>query len=98
MIKVEKLTSTSIALVDGRRILEGQLITHEEFKTLVVEVGEVTLSIDEKELVTIKAPADLVPEPEVNVDQEPKIDPKIEQEVKEVSKVKKVALKVAKTA
>jgi hypothetical protein len=94
MIKVEKLTSTSIALVDGRRILEGQLITHEEFKTLVVEVGEVTLSIDEKELVTIKAPADLVPEPEVNVDQEPKI----EQEVKEVSKVKKVALKVAKTA
>ncbi len=99
MIKVEKLSSTNIALVGGRRLLEGQLITHEEFKTLKVEVGEVTLSIDEKELITIKAPNAPVPEskPEVKVDQEPMIEPKVEPEVKEAPKVKKVVAKVAKT-
>lgn len=55
MIKIEILSPTAIATVEGYRVLEGQLITHEEYATLVVEVGSVTVSIDEKELVTIDA-------------------------------------------
>lgn len=68
MIKIESLSPTAIATVEGYRILEGQLITHEEYATLVVETGSVTVSIDEKELVTINAKDKLPPDPEASTD------------------------------
>lgn len=68
MIKIESLSPTAIVTVEGYRILEGQLITREEYATIVVEAGSVTVSIDEKELVTINAVDKLPPGPEASTD------------------------------
>lgn len=56
MVKIEKLTDDAVVTLDERSISLYQLITSDEFKRLKVQHGEVTVSVDENEIVIINAP------------------------------------------
>ena len=71
MVKIEKLTNDAVVTLDERSISLYQLITSDEFKRLKVHHGEVTVSIDENEIVVISAPVAPVVEPEL-----PLVEPK----------------------
>lgn len=62
MVKIEKLSQTCIATINGSMIAVGQLYTLIEFRSMVVQSGSVTVSIDEKEIVTVDAIT--LPEPD----------------------------------
>lgn len=62
MIKVEKLENDCQAFInDNEQLLLGQLITPEEFETITVKNGSITLSIHEQELVTLDAIVSIEP-------------------------------------
>lgn len=97
MVKIEKLTNDAVVTLDERSISLYQLITSDEFKRLKVQHGEVTVSIDENEIVVISAPVAAVVEPELPL-VEPKeasvATPEVQQKI--VPKVN-TTTKVAKT-
>lgn len=66
MVKIEKLSETCIAKINNNMISEGQLFTSDEFNSMKVESGSVTVSIDEKDLITVDAIQ--LPDPDPNPD------------------------------
>lgn len=65
MIKIEKISKDGNVQAGNASLYEGQLITFAEYQNIKVISGEVLVSIDEKELVTLK--------PELVTEQSPKL-------------------------
>ncbi len=69
MIKIERIEPGGHATIIRDRVVmpiyKSLLITHAELQTLVVQKGSVLYSIDESEIVLVKAPEP--EEPELNV-------------------------------
>ncbi len=106
MIKVEKLLNDCKAFINSTDQLQlGQLITSSEFETMSVHSGSITVSVDEKELITISAKVEVVTPPtakEVSLNTEETVlqakSPELTQpEAKEIEVIVKPTTKVAKS-